>query len=102
MAIEELAALKELNTQLKATELIHLKYLIGLPDGLCHGLTEEANFLTALKKWSGHNPFLFYQSLNSIRPDLIEVACKVKWLCVSSSDQVEYIREEYTNRTPEI
>ena len=97
MNFEELNALNELSKQLKEQEIIRIKNESGIPEGLCEDITQETNFLIAMKKWSGHNSYLFYQTLKNIRPDLIEVACKVKWLCVSSPEQIEFKEEEELN-----
>ena len=94
MNIQELVALKELSNQLKANDIKQITNLIGLPEGLCQEITEVTKFLTTLKKWSGHNPFIFYQTLKHVRADLVATACKIKWLCVTSPEEIEYKEEE--------
>ena len=94
MNIQELFALKELSNQLKANDIEQITDLIGLPEGLCQEITEVTKFLTTLKKWSGHNPFIFYQTLKHVRADLVANACKIKWLCVTSPEEIEYKEEE--------
>ena len=44
--------------------------------------------------WSGHNPLLFYQALQEIRPDLVSLASEVPRLCdqyVSELDCIRYL-----------
>ena len=94
MNIQELFALKELSNQLKANDIKQITDFIGIPEGLCQEITEGSNFLTTLKKWSGHNPFIFYQTLKHVRADLVATACKIKWLCVTSPEEIEYKEEE--------
>ena len=89
-----LGASRALLNELKHEEVMQIMSELGVPDGLYQDIKQGTNFLTALKKWSGHNSFQFYQSLTHIRPDLIEVACRVKWLCVSSPDEAECKEEE--------
>ena len=94
MNIQELVALKELSNQLKANDIKQITDFIGIPEGLCQEITEGSKFLTTLKKWSGHNPFIFYQTLKHVRGDLVATACKIKWLCVTSPEEIEYKEEE--------
>ena len=94
MNIQELVALKELSNQLKANDIKQITDYIGIPEGLCQEITEGSKFLTTLKKWSGHNPFIFYQTLKHVRADLVATACKIKWLCVTSPEEIEYKEEE--------
>ena len=90
----ELGASRALLNELKTEELIRILTQLRVPEVLYQDIKEGTNFLTALKKWSGHNSYRFYQSLNSVRPDLTPVACRIKWLCVSSAEQTEYKEEE--------
>ena len=94
MNIQELVALKELSNQLKANDIKQITDFIGIAEGLCQEITEGSKFLTTLKKWSGHNPFIFYQTLKHVRGDLVATACKIKWLCVTSPEEIEYKEEE--------
>ena len=94
MNFAELNALNELSTELKEHEIIRILTELRVPEVLYQDIKQGTNFLTALKKWSGHNSYQFYQSLNSVRPELAPVACRIKWLCVSSPDQTEYKEEE--------
>ena len=91
--LAEMGATKTLSKELKPEEITQIINKINLPEGLYQEIQQGSNFITVLKKWQGHDAFEFYQSLTGIRSDLLAVACKVKWLCVSSPDQVEY-REE--------
>ena len=94
MNFAELNALNELSTELKEHEIIRILTELRVPEVLYQDIKQGTNFLTALKRWSGHNSYRFYQSLHSIRPDLAPVACRIKWLCVSSPEQTEYKEEE--------
>ena len=94
MNFAELNALNELSTELKEHEIMRILTELRVPEVLYQDIKQGTNFLTALKKWSSHNSYQFYQSLNSVRPELVPVACRVKWLCVSSPEQTEYKEEE--------
>ena len=94
MNFAELNALNELSTELKEHEIIRILTELRVPEVLYQDIKQGTNFLTALKKWSSHNSYQFYQSLNSVRPELVPVACRIKWLCVSSPEQTEYKEEE--------
>ena len=93
-AFSGLGVTKTLSTELKQDDIKLIMDELALPEALYQEIQQGANFLTVLRNWRGHNAFLFHQSLNHIRPDLTAVACKVKWLCVSSPDQVGYKEEE--------
>ena len=43
MASEEIAALKELTSELTAGDILHIKDEIGIPEGLCSNITQESN-----------------------------------------------------------
>ena len=90
----ELGASRTLLNELKLEEIIRILTELRVPEVLYQDIKQGTNFLTALKKWSAHNSYQFYQSLNSVRPDLAPVACRIKWLCVSSPEQTEYKEEE--------
>ena len=90
----ELGASRTLLNELKPEEIIRILTELRVPEVLYQDIKQGTNFLTALKKWSGHNSYQFYQSLNSVRPDLTPVACRIKWLCVSCPEQTEYKEEE--------
>ena len=42
--------------------------------------------------WSGHNPLLFYQALQEIRPDLVSLASEILRLCDESVSELDCIR----------
>ena len=88
---DELADLIELSEELSTADIIHLRNLIGLPQGLCQDAANAVQFLSSIKEWNGHNPFEFHQALQSVRPDLIAIACEIKWLCISSPS--EFVQE---------
>ena len=92
--LAELGASNRLLKELKPEEITQILTELRVPEVLYQDIKQGTNFLTALKKWSGLNSYRFYQSLNSVRPDLAPVACRVKWLCVSSPEQTEYKEEE--------
>ena len=90
----ELGASRTLLNELKLEEITRILTELRVPEVLYQDIKQGTNFLTVLKKWSGHNSYRFYQSLNSVRADLTPVACRIKWLCVSSPEQTEYKAEE--------
>ena len=90
----ELSALTELSRELTATDCIRIRNAIGLPEGLSEEAKEGFLFLIAFKQWRGHRPDRFYTILRDIHPELITIACKIPWLCVSSHSDVEYEEEE--------
>ena len=99
MNFEELEALTELSSQLTPAEIKRIKVEIGLPVALCEDTSQGIEFLYAVKGWDERNPYQFYQTLNTIRPDLTAVACKVKWLCASSPSACEYEERELSVKT---
>ena len=90
----ELSALTELSRELTAIDCIRIRNVIGLPEGLSEEAKEGFLFLIAFKQWRGHRPDRFYTILRDIHPELITIACKIPWLCVSSHSDVEYEEEE--------
>ena len=90
----ELSALTELSRELTAIDCIRIRNVIGLPEGLSEEAKEGFLFLIAFKQWRGHRPHRFYTILRDIHPELITIACKIPWLCVSSHSDVEYEEEE--------
>ena len=96
MEFAELKTLTELSVKLTTVDITHIQNLIGIPEGLCEEILEGTNFLFALKRWNKHNPYNFYQALLDTKPDLIALACKVPWLCVSSQSEVELQENEMT------
>ena len=90
----ELSALTELSRELTAIDCIRIRNAIGLPEGLSEEAKQGFLFLIAFKQWRGHRPDRFYTILRDIHPELITIACKIPWLCVSSHSDVEYEEEE--------
>ena len=90
MNFEELNALTEISSQLTSSEIKRIKVEIGMPLALCEDTAQGIEFLYAVKGWNKRNPYQFYQTLNSIRPDLTAEACKVNWLCTSNPSACEY------------
>ena len=93
----ELSALTELSRELTAIDCIRIRNAIGLPEGLSEEAKEGFLFLIAFKQWRGHRPHRFYTILRDIHPELITIACKIPWLCVTSHSDVEYEEEEKIN-----
>ena len=94
MAFDEISALNDLTTELTAEDIIRIKNEIGLPEGLCKDITQGSNFINAMEQWKGRDPYKFYLAIQHIRLELTPVACRIKWLCVSSPEQTEYKEEE--------
>ena len=79
-----LKALTELTEKLNLGDVIQLQNLIGMPEEICENISSGNKLINTISEWGGHTPFLFFQALQDIRPDLIEVACKIEWLCKPS------------------
>ena len=94
MNIAELIASKELSLKLTTADITRMQTLIRAPEGLCDNVSDVPLFLLALRQWNQHSPFRFYTALKDTRPDLIETACKIPWLCVSSPSDCEQEGEE--------
>ena len=90
MNFEELNALAEISSQLTSSEIKRIKVEIGIPLALCEDTAQGIEFLYAVKGWNKRNPYQFYQTLNSIRPDLTAEACRVNWLCTSNPSACEH------------
>ena len=99
MAFDEISALSDLTNELTAGDIIRIKNEIGIPEGLCRDITQESNFILAMKQWKERDPYKFYLALQHIRPDLLAIACDVKWLCVASPLECEYQEEELSMKT---
>ena len=81
---------------LDSSDKSKLKLLLKVPLALFE-VEDGENFIFALKQWSGHNAFNFYQSLQNVRPDLVMIASKVPWLCCSiENEEVEEVEEGFT------
>ena len=94
MNIEELTASRELSLKLTTADITRMQTLIRAPEGMCDNVSDVPLFLLALRQWNQHSPFRFYTALKDTRPDLIETACKIPWLCVSSPSDCEQEGEE--------
>ena len=95
MVDSTLKQLIEISNQLTTNDISKLKLLLKVPVALFE--TEDGeNFLFGLKQWSGHNAFNFYQSLQSVRPDLVMIANKIPWLCSSIENENEEVEEGLT------
>ena len=99
MDLNELSALKELSAKLTKSDIVRIKQLIEIPEGLCENISETIQFLFAIKRWKEHDPFLFHQALQDVRPDLVTHACQLKWLCVSSPSEYENEEKELSIKT---
>ena len=99
MDFTELSTLTEFANQLSLREIQRIQTEIGMPEALCVSVSDGTDFVYAVKEWKGHNPFHFYQALSSIRSDLMSLACKVPWLCVSSASECDPQQEELTIKT---
>ena len=98
MADSRLEQLIEISNQLTTNDISKLKLLLKVPVALFE-VEDGESFIFALKQWSGHNAFNFYQSLQSVRPDLVIIASKVPWLCCSienEDEEVEEVEEGFT------
>ena len=95
MVDSTLKQLIEISNQLTTNDIIKLKLLLKVPVALFEAEDGE-NFLFGLKQWSGHNAFNFYQSLQSVRPDLVMIANKIPWLCSSIENEDEEVEEGLT------
>ena len=99
MDIAELTALTELSNELTVVNIKQIRNEIGIPEALCEDMSQVTNFLFAIKKWKGHNPFHFYLALKRVRSELIEKACKISWLCNSSPSGNEIQQQELSMKT---
>ena len=99
MDTTELSALTELSSQLNTADITQIRNEIGIPEGLCEGVTQGIQLIYAIKKWNQRNPFHFYKALEKLRPDLIAVACKIPWVCVSFPNECEQEGKELTVKT---
>ena len=95
MADSTLKQLIEISNQLSTNDISKLKLLLKVPVALFK-VEDGEDFLFALKQWSGHSPFKFCQSLQSVRPDLITIASKIPWLCGSIENKDEKVEESLT------
>ena len=74
-------SLIQIGDDLNAEQIQKLASLLKIPSGLYENVTKGNEFLYKLRKWGRHDPYIFYQGLNSIgRADLCEIAINVRWL----------------------
>ena len=99
MDLNELSALKDLSEELRKEEIVQLRNVLGIPEALSENVQEGTQFLLSLNRWSGHNPFHFYEAIMDVRPELASIACDIPWLCVSSPNEFEYKIEELSIKT---
>ena len=93
MDVTELTLLTELTNHLTTVDISKFILLLNLPAGLFQ-LTGGVQFLYALKKWNNHNPYIFYQTLLNIRPDLVQIAMQIPWLCKANENEYEDSSEQ--------
>ena len=85
MDLDGLEALKQLQIQLLISEIARILTLMNTPEAICEKCSKGvAAFLMVMRQWGGHKPYLFYKALRDTRPDLIQIACIIPWLCVST------------------
>ena len=88
MDLTELSSLTELSEEITMNDIDKIKLELVLPSALFE-VTKGIDFLLAMKRWQGLNPFLFHQVLQHIRPDLLIIANKIPWLCNASASTDE-------------
>ena len=74
--------LKKLSNTLSRHDIHQLHDSLSVPDGLCDRDSDGTVLFQSLKKWDEFDPFIFHQSLSTIRPDLVGIALNISWLCV--------------------
>ena len=82
MSLSEISILTKLTHSLTNDDVKKLHDSLSVPDGVCDRTCEVVDFLFALKGWKGLDKYRFYLSLQSIRPDLVQLALNIAWLCV--------------------
>ena len=87
-----LLELRELVDKLTRKDIEKLHLALAVPDSVSDKECEGISFLFALKGWSGFDRSLFHQSLSSIRPDLVRLALRISWLCVSCDQRYKIDR----------
>ena len=98
MNVPELSQLTEFSEQLTTDDISKFKVQLYLPTALFQ-VTGGVQFLIALKKWGNHNPYAFYQALLSIRPDLVQIAMQIPWLCNAIENEYEDTSEQLSIKT---
>ena len=98
MNVPALTQLTEFSEQLTTDDIGKFKVQLYLPTALSQ-VTGGVQFLIALKKWGNHNPYAFYQALLSIRPDLVQIAMQIPWLCNANENEYEDSSEQLSIKT---
>ena len=98
MDLPELSQLTEFSEQLTTDDIVKFKVQLNLPTALFQ-VTGGVQFLIAIKKWGNHNPYAFYQALLNIRPDLVQIAMQIPWLCNAIDNEYEDSSEQLSIKT---
>ena len=98
MDLPELSQLTEFSEQLTTDDIGKFKVQLNLPTALFQ-VTGGVQFLIAVKKWENHNPYAFYQALLNIRPDLVQIAMQIPWLCNAIENEYEDSSEQLSIKT---
>ena len=98
MDLPELSQLTEFSEQLTTDDIGKFKVQLNLPTALFQ-VTGGVQFLLALKKWDKHNPYAFYQALLNIRPDLVQIAMQIPWLCNAIENEYKDSSEQLSIKT---
>ena len=93
MNVPELTQITEFSEQLTTDDIGKFKVQLNLPTALFQ-VTGGVQFVFALKKWGNHSPYAFYQALLSIRPDLVQIAMQIPWLCNAIENEYEDSSEQ--------
>ena len=98
MNVPALTQLTEFSEQLTTDDIGKFKVQLNLPTALFQ-VTGGVQFVFALKKWGNHNPYAFYQALLGIRPDLVQIAMQIPWLCNANENEYEDSSEQLSIKT---
>ena len=98
MNVPALTQLTEFSEQLTTDDIGKFKVQLNLPTALFQ-VTGGVQFVFSLKKWGNHNPYAFYQALLSIRPDLVQIAMQIPWLCNAIENEYEDSYEQLSIKT---
>ena len=90
----EISALIELSEKISTAEILQIQTVIRMPEALCKDVTKVTSFLTSIKQWKEHDPYLFYLALEDLRPELTTLACGIPWLCMPTPNKLEYQAKE--------
>ena len=98
MNVSELSQLTEFSEQLTSDDIGKFRVQLNLPTALFQ-VKGGVQFLIAMKKWGNHNPYAFYQALLNIRPDLVQIAMQIRWLCNAIENEYEDSSEQLSIKT---